>query len=107
MDTLYVAMFNSWYFSKCRRKNKSVTLSDFEIAFNLGMNYSEHWVEFSDENPEYYTPVILDTSKGPVIAWRAWSEQFGEVYTINGTDIVLSENPKRWKPISYSEYKTI
>ena len=81
--------------------------NDFETAFELGVNYSEHWVEFSDENPEYYTPVILDTSKGPVIAWRAWSEQFGEVYTINGTDIVLSEKPKRWKPISYSECETI
>ena len=107
MDTLYGAMFNSWYLSKCRRKNKSVNLSDFEIAFNLGVNYSEHWIEFSDEKPEYYTPVILDTSKWTVIAWRAWSEQFGDIYTINGTDIVLSEKPKRWKPISYSEYKTI
>lgn len=99
MDTLYGAMFNSWYFSKCRRKNKSVNLSDFEIAFNLGVEYSKHWIEFSDENPEYYTTVILDTSKGPVIAWRAWSEQFGDIYTINGTDVVLKEKPKKWRSI--------
>ena len=86
---------------------KNCGREDFDIVFRLGVNYSEHWIEFSDEKPEYYTPVVLDTSKGPVIAWRAWSEKFGDIYTINGTDIVLSEKPKRWKPISYSEYETI
>ena len=73
--------------------------NDFETAFELGVIYSERWVEFSEENPEYYTPVILDTSKGPVIAWRAWSETAGDIYTINGTDVVLNEKPKKWRSI--------
>ena len=105
MKSLSDVIWNTFIPAHFRLKNCG--REDFDIVFRLGVKYSEHWIEFSEEKPEYYTPVILDTSKGPVIAWRAWSEKVGDIYTINGTDIVQSEKPKRWKPISYSEYKKI
>lgn len=34
---------------------------DYDMVFRIGVSYSEDWSDFSEENPEYYTPVILDT----------------------------------------------
>ncbi len=67
--------------------------------FEAGVLFAESWIDIEDENPDYYTPVIVD-AYGGIIAWRAWSETHGDVYTINGTDIVLKEAPRRWRPLN-------
>ncbi len=68
--------------------------------FDAGIEFAESWINIEDEKPEYYLPVIIYTEDGCVIAWRAWSETHGDVYTINGTDIILKETPKRWRPLN-------
>ena len=67
-------------------------------AFKAGYNFARQWQSIEDP-PEYYVPVIVDLGDSGVIAWRAWSETDGDIYTINGTDVVLEEKPKRWRPI--------
>lgn len=64
--------------------------------FNAGYSFAKQWTDIKYEKPEYYLPVIVE---GNMIVWRAWSESSGDIYTINGTDVVLREEPKRWRPI--------
>ena len=71
-----------------------------EISFKNGVEFAESWINIEDEKPEYYLPIIIYTEDGCVIAWRAWSETHGDVYTISGTNIVLKEAPKRWRPLN-------
>lgn len=68
--------------------------------FEAGVEFAESWINIEDEKPEYYLPIIIYTEDGCVISWRAWSETHGDVYTISGTDIVLKETPKRWRPLN-------
>ena len=68
--------------------------------FDAGVEFAESWINIEDEKPEYYLPIIIYTEDGCVIAWRAWSETHGDVYTINGTDIIVKEAPKRWRPLN-------
>lgn len=73
------------------------TLSDF-IA---GAEFAQQFINIEDEKPEYYEPVIIELQNGGVIAWRGWSEIYGDTYTINGTDIYLmAKEVKRWRPIN-------
>ena len=68
--------------------------------FEAGVEFAETWINIEDEKPEYYFPIIIYTEDGCVIAWRAWSETHGDVYTISGTDVILKETPKRWRPLN-------
>ena len=72
-----------------------------ETHFEAGIEFAQSWILMKDEKPEYYTPVIVDTKDGEIIAWRAWSETYGDIYTINGTSIVLKEIPTKWRPTTY------
>lgn len=67
-----------------------------ESAFKAGYSFSKQWIDIKDEKPKYYRPVIVE---GNMVVWRAWSESFDDIYTINGTDVVLKEKPKRWRLI--------
>lgn len=68
--------------------------------FDAGVEFAESWINIEDEKPEYYLPIIIYTEDGCVISWRAWSETHGDVYTISGTNIVLKEAPRRWRPLN-------
>lgn len=57
------------------------------------------WTKISQEKPPYYKPVILKNGIYEVIAWRAWSEDYGDIYTINETDIIWDKKPIVWKHI--------
>ena len=96
-----VAYVSNYAFHNCLMggKLRVGTREDFDEAFKLGIAFSESWISVEDENPDYYTPVIVD-AYGGIIAWRAWSETHGDVYTISGTNIVLKETPKRWRPLN-------
>lgn len=72
----------------------------FGNGFKKGVEFAQQFINIEDEKPEYYEPVIIELQNGGVIAWRGWSEIYGDTYTINGTDIYLmAKEVKRWRPI--------
>ena len=73
-----------------------------ETHFEAGIEFAQQFINIEDEEPEYYDPVIIELQNGGVIAWRGWSEIYGDTYTINGTDIYLmAKEVKRWRPINF------
>ena len=74
----------------------------FGNGFKKGVEFAQQFISIEDEKPEYYEPVIIELQNGGVIAWRGWSEVYGDTYTINGTDIYLmAKEVKRWRPINF------
>ena len=74
----------------------------FGNGFKKGVEFAQQFINIEDEKPEYYEPVIIELQNGGVIAWRGWSEIYGDTYTINGTDIYLmAKEVKRWRPINF------
>ena len=74
----------------------------FGNGFKKGVEFAQQFINIEDEKPEYYEPVIIELQNGGVIAWRGWSEVYGDTYTINGTDIYLmAKEVKRWRPINF------
>ena len=74
----------------------------FGNGFKKGVEFAQQFINIEDEKPEYYEPVIIELQNGGVIAWRGWSEIYGDTYTINGTDIYLmAKGVKRWRPINF------
>ena len=68
--------------------------------FKAGVEFAQQMTSFDEEKPEYYTPVIVEYGKLQVIAWLAWSETNGYIWTINGTDVVLLHKPNiKWRTI--------
>ena len=78
-------------------------LEDYIVeSFKEGVEFAQQFINIEDEKPEYYEPVIIGLQNGGVIAWRGWSEIYGDTYTINGTDIYLmAKEVKRWRPINF------
>jgi len=66
---------------------------------NSTLEFSQRWIPCEEELPEYYKPVNIKRNDLETTAWRAWSEILGDVYTIAGTAVVLSEQITHWKPI--------
>ena len=74
----------------------------FGNGFKKGVEFAQQFINIEDEKPEYYEPVIIELQNGGVIAWRGWSEIYGDTYTINGTDTYLmAKEVKRWRPINF------
>lgn len=74
----------------------------FGNGFKKGVEFAQQFINIEDEKPEYYEPVIIELQNGGVIAWRGWSEIYGDTYTINGTDIYLmAKEVKRWRHINF------
>jgi len=80
---------------------KNVTKEDFEKSFKAGAEFAQKMISFDEEKPEYYTPVIIEYESNEYIAWLAWSETGGYIWTINGTDVVLVYKPNvKWRHIN-------
>ena len=72
----------------------------FGNGFKAGAEFAQKMISFDEEKPEYYTPVIIEYESNEYIAWLAWSETGGYIWTINGTDVVLVYKPNvKWRPI--------
>ena len=72
-----------------------------ESAFKAGAEFAQKMISFDEEKPEYYTPVIIEYESNEYIAWLAWSETGGYIWTINGTDLVLMYKPNvKWRHIN-------
>ena len=74
----------------------------FELSiFKAGAQFAQQMISFDEEKPEYYTPVIIEYESNEYIAWLAWSETGGYIWTINGTDVVLVYKPNvKWRHIN-------
>ena len=73
----------------------------FGNGFKAGAEFAQQMISFDEEKPEYYTPVIIEYESNEYIAWLAWSETNGYIWTINGTDVVLIHKPSiKWRHIN-------
>ena len=73
----------------------------FGNGFKAGVEFAQQMTSFDKEKPEYYTPVIVEYGKLQVIAWLAWSETNGYIWTINGTDVCIRHKPNiKWRHIN-------
>ena len=73
----------------------------FGNGFRAGIEFAQQMTSFDKEKPEYYTPVIVEYGKLQVIAWLAWSETNGYIWTINGTDVCIRHKPNiKWRHIN-------
>ena len=87
---------------KANKLFRRLEVSIAEKSFKAGVEFAQQFINIEDEKPEYYEPVIIELQNGGVIAWRGWSEIYGDTYTINGTDIYLmAKEVKRWRPINF------
>ena len=96
METIYEA---------ARQYAESLEDNDYtietEAAFKAGAEFAQKMISFDEEKPEYYEPVIVEYNDSHVIAWLAWSETGGYIWTINGTDVVLVYKPNvKWRHIN-------
>lgn len=84
-----------------RRAQLHIAPAGSECGFVAGVEFAQQMISFDEEKPEYYTPVIVEYGKLQVIAWLAWSETGGYIWTINGTDVVLVYKPNvKWRHIN-------
>ena len=80
---------------------EDTSINDLRNDFIAGAKFAQQFINIEDEKPEYYDPVIIELQNGGVIAWRGWSEIYGDTYTINGTDIYLmAKEVKLWRPVN-------
>ncbi len=86
----------------CRADMNLCEIEDwFKDAFKAGAEFVQKMISFDEEKPEYYTPVIIEYESNEYIAWLAWSETGGYIWTINGTDVVLVYKPNvKWRHIN-------
>ena len=71
-----------------------------EAAFRAGAEFAQKMTSFDKEKPPYYEPVIIEYNELHIIAWLAWSEEWGYVWTVNGTDVWLEHKPNiKWRTI--------
>ena len=87
-------------------KNKQLfTVS--EKSFKAGVEFAKRWIPVEEELPPYYETVnvkfieIINNKKLENItsAWRANSTGDKEIWTINGTSIILTKKIIAWRPI--------
>ena len=87
--------------SKANPIFRRLEVSIAKSAFKAGAEFAQQMTSFDEEKPEYYTPVIIEYESNEYIAWLAWSETNGYIWTINGTDVVLIHKPNiKWRYIN-------
>ena len=67
-------------------------------AFKSGVEFAQRWISVDDELPNYYQIVLADNDKYMAIVARV-SNGDEEYYSIYGTDIIMSPDPIKWRPI--------
>ena len=73
----------------------------FGNGFKAGAQFAQQMTSFDEEKPEYYTPVIVDYNDSHVIAWLAWSEVLGYIWTVSGTAVWFKHEPNiKWRHIN-------
>ena len=89
------------YWGICEIADCDGLIDKSEEDFKAGAEFAQQMISFDEEKPEYYTPVIIEYESNEYIAWLAWSETGGYIWTINGTDLVLMYKPNvKWRHIN-------
>ena len=73
----------------------------YSLGYKFGIDFSQQMAPFEEEKPPYYEPVIIEYNELHIIAWLAWSEERGYVWTVNGTDVWLEHRDDiKWRYIN-------
>ncbi len=89
------------YWGVCEIADCGGLIDKSEEDFKAGVDFAQQMTSFDEEKPPYYTPVIIEYKSNEYIAWLAWSETGGYIWTINGTDVVLVYKPNvKWRHIN-------
>ena len=92
METIYEALDEAY-------KNAGSN-AYFGNGFRAGIEFAQQMTSFEYEKPPYYEPVIIEYNELHIIAWLAWSEEWGYVWTVNGTDVWLEHKANiKWRTI--------
>lgn len=67
-------------------------------SFKEGVEFDQRWVDINKESPQYYQTVLADNGKYMAVVAKV-SDGNEEYYPICGTDIIMSPNPIKWRPI--------
>ena len=66
--------------------------------FKAGVEFAQKWVNINKESPQYYQTVLADNGKYMAVVARV-SDGDEDFYPICGTDIIMSPDPIKWRPI--------
>ena len=66
--------------------------------FKAGVEFAQRWISIEDELPQYYQTVLADNGEYMAVVAKV-SDGNEEYYPIYGTDIIMSPNPIKWRPI--------
>lgn len=67
-------------------------------AFKEGVEFAQRWIDINKESPQYYQTVLADNGEYIAVVAKV-SDINEEYYPIYGTDIIMSPNPIKWRPI--------
>lgn len=63
-----------------------------------GVEFTQKWIDINKESPQYYQTVLADNGKYIAVVARV-SDGDEEYYPICGTNVIMSPNPIKWRPI--------
>ena len=69
-----------------------------EAAFKAGVKFAQRWTYIEEELPNYYQIVLADNGEYIAVVARV-SDGDEDFYPICGTDVIMSPNPIKWRPI--------
>lgn len=70
--------------------------------FKEGVEFAQRWIDINKESPQYYQTVLADNGEYIAVVAKV-SDVNEEYYPIYGTDIIMSPNPIKWRPINKYE----
>lgn len=69
-----------------------------KASFYEGVKFAQKWIDNKKELPEYYQVILADNGEYMSVVARV-SDGDEEYYSIYGTDIIMSPDPIKWRPI--------
>ena len=67
-------------------------------SFENGVEFAQRWISVDDELPQYYQTVLADNGEYMAVVAKV-SDGDEDSYVICGTDIIMSPDPIKWRPI--------
>lgn len=67
--------------------------------FKEGVEFAQRWIDINKESPQYYQTVLADNGEYMAVVAKV-SDGNEEYYPIYGTDIIMSPDPIKWRPIN-------